>query len=154
MQINTWKKSSRSNGNGGNNCVEVYWKKSSRSNPSGNCVSVRWQKSSRSGANSDNCVEVRTEDERILVRDTKLGEASPILSFSTSDWQGFLLDVTAGYDWPAFEAIKTAPGGEHYIQMWDNTNGFRGQTVLSFTEAEWIAFSEGVKLGEFDLQPA
>lgn len=36
----TWRKSKRSNGNGGNNCVEVGWRKASYSSPSGNCIEV------------------------------------------------------------------------------------------------------------------
>jgi hypothetical protein len=69
-----WKKSSRSNGNGGNNCVEVdaQWDKSSYSNPSGNCVEV-----------SQNPDEVR-------VRDTKAKENGPELVFTVAEWRAFI----------------------------------------------------------------
>jgi len=77
----SWKKSSRSNGNGGNNCVEVYsisWNKSSRSNPSGNCV------------------EVAKGTNEILVRDTKDKGNGPVLKFTKAEWQAFLEGVNLG----------------------------------------------------------
>jgi hypothetical protein len=75
-----WKKSSRSNGNGGNNCVEVdaNWHKSTRSNPSGNCVEV-----------SDSIDEVR-------VRDTKAKGNGPILTFTRDEWIAFVEGVKLG----------------------------------------------------------
>ena len=69
-----WKKSTRSNGNGGSNCVEVFgdWAKSTRSNPSGNCVEV-----------SKSIGEVK-------VRDTKDNGAGPILTFTRDEWIAFI----------------------------------------------------------------
>jgi hypothetical protein len=50
-----------------------------------------WRKSSRSaGGNNDQCVEARQADLVIQVRDSKLGDASPILAASAADWRGFL----------------------------------------------------------------
>ncbi|MCD0442822.1 DUF397 domain-containing protein [Glycomyces sp. A-F 0318] len=70
------------------------WKKSSRSgNEGGNCVEARWKKSSRSGNTGGNCVEVRGRAGVVQVRDTKLGETSPILDASPADWRGFLTAV-------------------------------------------------------------
>lgn len=75
-----WKKSSRSNGNGGNNCVEVgVWSKSTRSNPSGNCVEV-------SG----------TEMDEVLVRDTKALEKGPTLKFTRDEWIAFIEGAKLG----------------------------------------------------------
>lgn len=69
-----WKKSNRSNGNGGNNCVEVFadWHKSARSNPSGNCV------------------EVSEGSEYVLVRDTKDKGNGPVLKFTRDEWTAFI----------------------------------------------------------------
>lgn len=50
-----------------------------------------WRKSSRSsGGANDACVEARQAGRMVEVRDTKLGEASPILGASPADWHGFL----------------------------------------------------------------
>lgn len=69
-----WRKSSRSNGSGGNNCVEVG----------------AWRKSSRSNGNGGNaCVEVGSVVDQIAVRDTK-HHASGILAVPTTEWAAFL----------------------------------------------------------------
>lgn len=50
-----------------------------------------WRKSSRSSSGSGNqCVEARAAEGRFEVRDSKLGEASPILDLSGTDWRSFL----------------------------------------------------------------
>ncbi|MDA2807575.1 DUF397 domain-containing protein [Nocardiopsis sp. LSu2-4] len=88
-----WRKSSYSDGGGGN-CLEVSlaaWNKSSHSTGANtSCVEVAlpWQKSSYSGANTNACVEV-ARGARTLVRDTQnrpLGH----LAFPSSEWQAFL----------------------------------------------------------------
>ncbi|REF36945.1 DUF397 domain-containing protein [Thermasporomyces composti] len=53
-----------------------------------------WRKSSYSCANGS-CVEVGTDGTHVGVRDTKLGEASPVLVFSMAAWREFLAAVTA-----------------------------------------------------------
>lgn len=49
-----------------------------------------WRKSTRSGSGGSNCVEARTHDGRLQIRDSKLGEDSPILDLSGTDWLSFL----------------------------------------------------------------
>lgn len=53
-----------------------------------------WKKSASSGG--VNCVEIaRLSTERIGVRDSKIGDAGPILSFGMEVWAAFNADVRA-----------------------------------------------------------
>lgn len=58
-------------------------------------ISDQWKKSSRSGS-SGSCVEVRLINGTVEVRDTKLGEDSPILPFTASQWAAFAAEVQVG----------------------------------------------------------
>lgn len=86
-----WRKSSYSNPNG--ECLEVDdtgWAKSSYSAAS-ECL--EWRKASSSFSNG-NCVECMGicqchAGPGILVRDSKLGDDSPILSFTPAAWKKF-----------------------------------------------------------------
>ncbi|WP_307789066.1 DUF397 domain-containing protein [Glycomyces salinus] len=54
-------------------------------------LSSEWRKSSRSsGGANDQCVEARALAGAVQVRDTKLGEESPILDVSPDTWRGFV----------------------------------------------------------------
>ena len=65
------------------------WQKATASNPYGNCLQARWTKSSFSYPAS--CVETRQRDNgQVEVRDSKLGECSPILTFTPDEWQAFI----------------------------------------------------------------
>lgn len=68
-------------------CLEATWHKSSFSFSNGNCVEAAdLRKSSRSTYNG-NCVEAGGE---IKVRDSQLGDTSPILGFTPGQWNQFL----------------------------------------------------------------
>jgi hypothetical protein len=54
---------------------------------------AEWRKSSASGSN--NCVEVAVVGGAILVRDSKAA-AGPVLTFSRSEWEAFLVGVRNG----------------------------------------------------------
>lgn len=49
-----------------------------------------WRKSSRSQGNGGNCVEARPESEGFQVRDSKLGDDSPIFGLAVTDFQSLL----------------------------------------------------------------
>ncbi|WP_279580578.1 DUF397 domain-containing protein [Fodinicola feengrottensis] len=89
------------------------------------------------------CVEVGSNDQ-ILIRDTKLGEASPVLFVLPINWQLFVDHVRTGGVLSGFPTVEFA-GGE--IRMRTDSSG----PVLSYSPAEWDAFVAGVELGEFDL---
>ncbi|PKK16389.1 DUF397 domain-containing protein [Thermomonospora sp. CIF 1] len=92
----SWRKSSRSTGNGGN-CVEVgLWRKSSHSTGNGGqCVEVGvWRKASTS-ANNGSCVEVALGGAVVLARDSKDPDG-PVLGFSPDEWRSFITSVKAG----------------------------------------------------------
>ena len=54
-----------------------------------------WRKSSYS--DNSHCVEVADlPDGRRLVRDTKLGEDSPILRYTAAEWRAFIAGIKSG----------------------------------------------------------
>lgn len=54
-----------------------------------------WRKSSRSGQ-QNNCVEVALNMQTPMIRDSKLGDASPILDVKPSAYAAFLKAVSDG----------------------------------------------------------
>lgn len=52
-----------------------------------------WRKSSYSANGGQNCVEAGSAPGRVLVRDTKLGEASSVLTCDASAWNAFTLSL-------------------------------------------------------------
>ncbi|MGW1348068.1 DUF397 domain-containing protein [Streptomyces sp. NPDC002409] len=105
LHLATWRKSSYSNGSGGE-CLEVAeefarWRKSSHSNGSGgNCLEVAegfaaWRKSSYSNGDGGNCLEVADGHPGIVpVRDSKRPEG-PVLVVNASAWTPFVESVKA-----------------------------------------------------------
>jgi hypothetical protein len=57
---------------------------------------ARWFTSSYSAANVQ-CVEVAVLPVHRLVRDSKLGDASPVLAVSPTEWSAFTAVVKAGH---------------------------------------------------------
>jgi hypothetical protein len=62
--------------------------------PKGDGIAVEWFKSSFSNGNAT-CVEVRFDDDRVSVRDSK-DQAGPILTFTRSEWTAILHSTAAG----------------------------------------------------------
>ncbi|HIW63722.1 MAG TPA: DUF397 domain-containing protein [Candidatus Stackebrandtia excrementipullorum] len=56
-------------------------------------TSRKWRKSSRSGGSGGSCVEARLGDVGPQVRDSKMGDASPILNLSDHDYTALLSSV-------------------------------------------------------------
>lgn len=57
---------------------------------------VSFVKSSYSGTDQGACVEVGAVPGAVGVRDSKLGSASPVLTFVSPQWASFLARVKAG----------------------------------------------------------
>lgn len=55
-----------------------------------------WRKSSRSNGGGSACVEVATIPAATGVRDSKLGDVSPVLPFTSATWSSFLTQVKSG----------------------------------------------------------
>jgi len=74
----------------------LQWRRSSMCDTQ-TCVEVAraWHKSSHS-LDDVSCVEVADEPGTVLVRDSKLGDGSTVLSFSREAWAVFVADVKAG----------------------------------------------------------
>lgn len=57
---------------------------------------MTWIKSSRSSTNGS-CVEIMTDGQGgVKVRDSKLGDKSPILVFTAGEWDAFVAGVRDG----------------------------------------------------------
>jgi hypothetical protein len=57
-------------------------------------TSPQWQRGSKS--NADGWVEVARTADATLVRDSKLGDSSPVLTFGEDEWRAFQDAVKAG----------------------------------------------------------
>jgi hypothetical protein len=77
------------------------WVKSTHSNPTGSCLEW-WVKSWHSNPNGE-CVEWRKpgpcpcQGRNPLIRDSVLGDASPILRPSRAAWRGLVVKVKNGW---------------------------------------------------------
>lgn len=59
-------------------------------------VNYHWRKSRHSDGGNGQCVEACNASGKILVRDSKLADASPVLRFGAAGWQEFISAVKAG----------------------------------------------------------
>jgi hypothetical protein len=53
-----------------------------------------WRKSSKSG--NGGCVEAGQRDGHVLIRDSKLGDTSPVLAVTPTAWDNMLTGIKAG----------------------------------------------------------
>ncbi|WP_327704006.1 DUF397 domain-containing protein [Streptomyces decoyicus] len=92
-----WIKSSYSDSNERDDCIEVAWQKSSYSGSDNNdCVEVAWTKSSYSGqGNGNECIEVAPTPSTIHIRDSK-NPGGPQLHLRPAAWADFVAYAAAG----------------------------------------------------------
>lgn len=127
------------------------------------CVQLddTWRRSSFS-AREGACMEVRQREGGVVeVRDSKVGDTGPVLTFEPKAWSEFTACVAIG----AFSAAVLtgewlAPGelgawaGCPEVCLVGDTVYLRSRTtgdeaILLFTRYEWDAFEAGVESGEF-----
>lgn len=114
-----------------------------------------WQKSSF--CESGQCVETMQWGNRVLVRDSKAPDHSPILSFDIPAWNRFLRAIynTKGH----IGTFGTASDGD--VVLWKTFDGeafFLAKTgckdELEFSRDEFEVFIKGVLADEFLAVPA
>lgn len=98
----------------------------------------RWTISTRCG--SGGCVEVAHEGDYVLVRDSKLGDESPVLVYSPAEWDTLHHDIATG-DLPGDSTWRTNGG----VAMRKTA----GAVDLEFDADEWDTFTLAVHDGEF-----
>jgi hypothetical protein len=133
-----WRKSSFSSDSA--NCVEVSWTRSSACHQ-GSCVEVGWTSSSLCAGGD--CVQVRHDDDVVYVRDSKLGDDSPVQEWPLTYWE-FLCDAIVA-DLPRFSGFRKLDDGGVELR-WEHIH----PAPLIFDDGEWKAFVLGVRAGEFD----
>lgn len=72
--------------------ASIEWLRSERCD-TGTCVEVARWISAR--CESGNCVEVADFAGDVVIRDSKLGEASPVLRFTWAEWRAFVDGIAA-----------------------------------------------------------
>jgi hypothetical protein len=70
---------------------ELNWTRSPFCEANG-CVEIVTPHRCESGA----CVDVANHTDHVLIRDSKLGDASPVLSFTRAEWDAFTAGVRDG----------------------------------------------------------
>lgn len=110
---------------------------------------VGWVRSSFCA--SGGCVEVARDGDQVLVRDSRLGDGSPVQRWSRELWDGLLHAIQYNVYSPGI----VDPGGVLGRVVLGLES--EGHEPLKFSAGEWFAFRKGVKDGEFDfdnLDPA
>lgn len=110
-----------------------------------------WFKSSFT-TNANECVEVRYDGDRVLIRDSKYlrdaanpPERQPIITVSSAQWARFLdeLSGTAPLGSNGALLVEVRPDGAATLRTAD------GDTALHYTPGEWRAYLAGVHAREF-----
>ena len=109
-------------------------------------VAATWQKSTFCNGPSS-CVEVSSLDGCVLVRDSKLGNASPVLRVPVASWWSFLAAVKTGQVFTYGGVLWVADVDAGWL-VWVR---HEPDVTLWFDRAEVAAFVAGVEAGEFSV---
>jgi hypothetical protein len=121
-----------------NSCVDVSWGRSSFCDTANSCVEVGWTTSSRCSVGD--CVQVRHEQDVVYVRDSKLGDDSPIQRWELGEWRDLLRLIK--WEWTPEGVVRLADGCVEF--------GLDRHDKLTFDDGEWGAFVKGVEGEEFE----
>ncbi|WP_433664669.1 DUF397 domain-containing protein [Nocardia sp. CA-128927] len=121
--------------------------------PTMKTIALTWRTSSYSGTNGGECVEIAFDGDTVLVRDSKYlrdpsndPAAQPMIVINADRWREFLQ--------AAMGAETEAPNGLPTIdRLASGAVSLRADdgSTLSYTAAEWVAFTAGIRDGEFEL---
>jgi hypothetical protein len=110
-----------------------------------------WRKASYSNDTGE-CVEVCFNTDIVLIRDSKYlrnpandPALQPIIKIAAATWRSFLETVASGEQdtRPGIPAIEQHRDGGATLRADDGT-------ALTYTAAEWAAFTAGVRAREFE----
>ncbi|WP_051163410.1 DUF397 domain-containing protein [Nocardia brevicatena] len=109
-----------------------------------------WRKSTYSDHGAA-CVEVNTDADPVLVRDTKYtgpADKRPIIAVPANAWPTFLAAALGEH---TYDPGTRIPVIEHNQPTGETSLTDAAGTVLAFTQDEWDAFLSAVRQGEFTL---
>jgi hypothetical protein len=115
------------------------WIKSSYSADTANCVEISWATPSRCSGGA--CVQVRHDSDVVYVRDSKLGDDSPVQRWELAEWRDLLRLIK--WEWTPDGVSRLADGCVEF--------GLERHDKLTFTGDEWKAFCKGVIAEEFEI---
>jgi hypothetical protein len=120
------------------------WIKSSFSADTANCVEISWAASSKCSVGD--CVQVRREQDLVYVRDSKLGDNSPVLRFTGVAWWVLTDAIVTAKDYMAVRHRSIAYEPDGHVLLSTSVQS----PQLRFDADEWKAFVYGCRAGEFD----
>lgn len=113
-------------------------------------IDSNWKRSTRCDNSGPNCVEVKLAADDVQIRDSKLGDASPVLTFSAEEFRGVVQDIKDKGFYTYAENMAVV----HVNDVWSvysRHDAGPEYAQLVFVEDEWASFVAGAKAGDFDL---
>lgn len=122
------------------------WRKSKFCNGASSCLELRWV--TAAGCNNGSCVAVACATSEAWVRDSKLGDDSPVLRIPVAAWWSFLAAVKTGQTL-TYGGLLHVEGRDGEWLAW-----IRGEPTVTlwFDPSEVDAFVAGVEAGEFEVE--